>query len=75
MIRITHQRSKCIGCYYCVEVAPNNWKMNTEDGKAMLLNANEKKGFYTTVTGDDDLDNNIDAAEVCPVKIIKVEKV
>jgi len=58
-----------------VEVAPNNWKMNTEDGKAMLLNANEKKGFYTTVTGDDDLDNNIDATEVCPVKIIKVEKV
>jgi len=75
MIRITHQRHKCIGCYYCIEIAPNNWKMNTQDGKAMLLNATEKKGFYTTLTGDDDYENNVDAAEVCPVKIIKIEKV
>jgi len=49
--------------------------MNTEDGKAILLNATEKKGFYTTLTGDDDYDDNVDAADVCPVKIIKVEKI
>ncbi|MBN2667998.1 MAG: ferredoxin, partial [Bacteroidales bacterium] len=43
MIRITHQRIKCIGCGNCVEVAQNNWSMNDSDGKADLHEANEKK--------------------------------
>lgn len=74
MVRIIHQRNKCIGCYYCAEIAPNNWKMSKEDGKATLLNSTEKKGFYISITGDEDFIDNKDAADVCPVGIIKVEK-
>ena len=75
MIRISHQRSKCIGCYYCVEVAPNTWKIDEKDAKALLIGAKNKKEFYTLVTSDDEYEDNIEAQDICPVKIIKVEKV
>ena len=75
MIRITQQRIKCIGCGNCVEVAQNNWQMNDADGKADLLDAKDKKGFYTTLSSDDDYEPNLEAQNICPVKIIKVERV
>ena len=74
MIRITHQREKCIGCGYCVEVAPYRWRMNDKDGKSDLVSAKNKKGFYNVVVADDEYEDNKEAAELCPVKIIKVEK-
>jgi ferredoxin len=74
MVVITLQRAKCIGCNYCVELAPGQFQMSKKDGKAVLLHANEKKGFYTLKSLDDSLlDNAIKAKEVCPVKIISVK--
>jgi len=40
-----------------------------------LLGAKEKKGFYTIVSSDDDYEPNIEAQNICPVKIIRVERV
>lgn len=74
MIRIIQQRSKCIGCFYCVEVAPNRWKMNEQDGKSSLVDAIEKKGFYIATGQDFEYDENKEAESICPVNIIKVEK-
>ncbi|MBN1251565.1 MAG: ferredoxin [Bacteroidales bacterium] len=75
MIRITHHRAKCIGCGYCIEVAPYRWLMNKKDGKTDLISAKGKKEIYTLVVADDEFENNKEAAELCPVKIIRVEKV
>ncbi|PJB13968.1 MAG: ferredoxin [Flavobacteriales bacterium CG_4_9_14_3_um_filter_32_8] len=75
MIRITHQREKCIGCNYCVELAFERWRISKKDGKVTLIDGINKKGFYTTLTGDDEYEANLNAAKVCPVKIIRVEKV
>jgi len=74
MVIITLQRAKCIGCNYCVELAPGQFQMSKKDGKAVLLHAKVKKGFYTLKSLDDSmLDNAIKAKEVCPVKIISVK--
>jgi len=74
MVIITLQRAKCIGCNYCVELAPDQFQMSKKDGKAVLLHAREKKGFYTIKSMDDSmLDNVVKAKEVCPVKIISVK--
>ena len=73
MVRIIHQRGKCIGCNYCVEVAPATWRMNNKDGKASLIGGKQKKDFFILITTDDNLDTNIEAMELCPVKIIKTE--
>lgn len=75
MIRIIHQRDKCIGCNYCVEIAYDRWRMSKKDGKCTLIEGKNKKGFYTAVVGNDEFEANVNAAKACPVKIIKVEKV
>ena len=44
MIRIIHQREKCIGCNYCVELAFDRWRMSKKDGKCTLIGGKNKKG-------------------------------
>jgi ferredoxin len=74
MIIITLQRKKCIGCNYCVELAPRQFQMSKKDGKAVLLHANEKKGFFTIKSNDDLIFENCEkASKSCPVKIIDVK--
>ena len=75
MIRITHQREKCIGCNYCVEIAYDRWRMSKKDGKATLLGGEPKKGFYTIRVGDEEFEENKKAEVACPVNIIQVKKV
>lgn len=73
MVIITHQRDKCIGCNYCVELAYDQWRMSKKDGKATLLGAINKRGFHTARVDNADYDANVKAAEACPVNIIKVK--
>lgn len=72
MVRITQQRAKCIGCNACVEAADYRWRVSRKDGKCTLIGAIEKKGFYTVVVNDHELDDNLLAAKNCPVNIITV---
>lgn len=73
MPKIIHLRQRCIGCNACVEVAYEYWRMSKKDGKAVLIGGKEKKGIYTLDIRDDELEVNLKAAEVCPVKVIRVE--
>ncbi|WP_298555775.1 ferredoxin [uncultured Algibacter sp.] len=76
MVVITLQRNKCIGCNYCVELAPSQFQMSKKDGKSVLLHSNEKKGFFTLKSKDSlifETCNN--AAKACPVKIISVKHI
>ncbi len=74
MLIITLQRAKCIGCNYCQELAPEQYRMSKKDGKAVLLNARERNGFHTVKLHDDSLTEvNFKAEEACPAKIIKVK--
>lgn len=75
MVIITLQREKCIGCNYCVELAYDHWRMSKKDGKSNLLGSVNRKGFHTVKVNDTELDDNIKAAEACPVKIIKVKQI
>jgi ferredoxin len=74
MLVITFQRKKCIGCNYCVEAAPELFRMSAKDGKAVLLKSYEKKGFHTVKTKEMRLYAQAEQAkEVCPAKIIHVK--
>lgn len=75
MVIITHQRDKCIGCNYCVELAYSRLRMSKKDGKATLLGGENKKGFYTVRTENEEYDDNMKAANACPVNIIKVKMI
>jgi len=76
MIVITLQRKKCIGCNYCVEFAPEQYRISKKDGKSVLLQSVEKRGFHTLKSTDESiLEVNLKAKEACPVKIISVKQV
>ncbi len=72
MTKVIHQRAKCIGCNYCVELAPERWRMSRKDGKAVLIGGKDKKGFYAVDIHDIELEQNQRAADACPVKIIQL---
>lgn len=74
MVIITLQRNKCIGCNYCVELAPEQFQMSKKDGKSVLLQSQEKKGFFTVKSHDNSIYNVAEEAKrACPVKIIEVK--
>lgn len=71
MVIVTLQRDKCIGCNYCVEMAPGQFQMSKKDGKSVLLKSTEKKGFFTIKSHDNSiLEPCQNAHKACPVKII-----
>jgi len=72
VITIIQQRAKCIGCNYCVELAPQRWRMSRKDGKSVLLEATDKKGFWNVKVREDELESNLKAAKACPVNIIQI---
>ncbi len=74
MIRITHFRSKCIGCNACVEANFQRWIISKKDGKSILIGGKEKKEIYFLVANDFEYEYSKTAAKNCPVKIIRVEK-
>lgn len=74
MVVITLQRNKCIGCNYCVELAPQQFQMSKKDGKSVLLHSQNKKGFFTIKSNEDVIFEVCEnAAKACPVKIINVK--
>ncbi len=75
MIRIIQQRIKCIGCNACVEAADYRWRLSTKDGKCTLVGGIEKRGFYSVMVHDHELEDNLKAAQNCPVNIIKIHEI
>lgn len=73
-ITIIHQRAKCIGCNYCVEQAPERWRMSKKDGKSVLIGGIEKKNFFVAKVSFTEKEANEKAAKVCPVNIIQVRE-
>ena len=71
MVIITLQRDKCIGCNYCVEMAPAQFQMSKKDGKSVLLKSTNSKGFFTLKSPDHTIIEQCELAEkACPVNII-----
>jgi ferredoxin len=74
MVVITLQRKKCIGCNYCVEMAPGQFRMSKKDGKSVLLNSVDKKGFHTLKSAENHIfEDTLKAQEACPVNIISTK--
>ncbi|WP_049982321.1 ferredoxin [Halorubrum sp. BV1] len=56
--KVVFEANKCFGAGKCAEVA-DNWVMDIQSGMA------KPRSYYI---GEDELDENIRAAEVCPAK-------
>ena len=75
MIVVTLQRKKCIGCNYCAEFAPEQFRMSKKDGKSVLIGSQNKNGFHTLKTQNNIYLEQLEKAkETCPVNIIWVSR-
>jgi len=62
--KIEFKRDECIGCGACAAVCPDNWEMK-DDGKSTPKKIAIDKA---------ELKCNEEAADVCPVDIIKISR-
>jgi ferredoxin len=69
--KIIHEIEGCIGCGACVSACPKFWKMKGD--KAYLKGSKKAGKNYVLETGD--IGCNQDAADGCPVTVIKIKKV
>ena len=75
MVKVIHEKWKCIGCGACANVCSEFWEMG-DDGKAKLKGAEYKKtdeGELGELTVDDAKCNK-DAESGCPVQCIHVKE-
>ncbi|MCB0804010.1 MAG: ferredoxin [Flavobacteriales bacterium] len=72
MFQILFHRKKCIGCNACVESAPERWRVSKKDGRCNLIDGKEKKGIYKVMLSFDEYEQNLEAANNCPVKVIQL---
>lgn len=61
--KIVHDEDVCIGCAACAAVSPNNWEMK----------GNKSIPKKTTIS-DKELDENMEAAKICPVNCIHINE-
>ncbi len=71
MAKIIHERDKCIGCGACATMCPEFWEMSS-DGKSTLKGSKKQGKYYVLEVKE--IKCNEEAANVCPVQIIKIEK-
>ncbi len=73
--KVIFDRETCIGAIACYSVNPKFWDLS-KDGKVDLKNAKKNKsGKYELIIEEEDFQINKDAADVCPVLAIVIEKI
>lgn len=70
-MKIKLERLKCIGCGSCVAVCAAHFEMDEENLSHLKDSARDAEG--NEEKEDAEIDCVKDAAEICPVQIIKVE--
>ena len=75
--KIIYDREGCIGALACVGVAEKFWIASDVGMKADLKGAtfNKKTKRWELIIDEKDFEVNKVAAEVCPVVVIKIEKI
>ncbi len=74
-IRVTIDRDSCISDFACVAVCPDVFEM-ADDGKSAITEQYRVGGDLGVGEVPDDLEDCVNqAVDICPVKIIKAEKV
>lgn len=70
--KIIHFKKDCISCGACAAICPEFWEMD-EEGLAQLREGVEVEGRWEReINSEDERARNQDAADACPVQIIKV---
>lgn len=67
--KIVYHKNECIGAFACVAAEPKEWEQN--GAVADLIGYDEKDG-ETYIKYLDEIGNNLEAAQSCPVNCIHI---
>lgn len=75
--RVSYDKDGCIGAFACFAVAPEFWTQDNTTNKVDLKDAtfNEQTNRFELIIDEKDLQLMQDSADVCPVKVIIIEKI
>ncbi len=69
--KIIYKKNECIGAFACVAAEPKHWEEDGDSDKADLVEGiHEGEEVYIKYL--DELDNNLEAAQSCPVNCIHI---
>lgn len=70
--KVLHYKKECISCGACAAICPEFWVMD-DDGAATLKESTLVDDHYEReINSEDEKARNQEAADACPVQIIKV---
>jgi len=73
---IIEPRESCISDMVCVSICPDVFEMNPDDNKSQITEKYREGGNIAVgIISDDLLSCAQDAANACPVQIIRIEKI
>lgn len=70
--KITYLKDECIGAFACVDAESKTWKKVGD--KADIINPDSKDENEVYIKYVDNLENNLEAAQSCPVNCIHIEE-
>ncbi len=72
--KILHFKNDCISCGACAAICPDFWEMDDE-GMAHLKESKQNKDCWEReIDTEENRAKNQEAADACPVQIIKLEE-
>ncbi len=71
--KVVHFKKDCISCGACAAISPDFWEMDPE-GMAQLKDSTEEGDKWVRSITKEEVEENQEAADVCPVNIIHVEE-
>ena len=69
--KIIYKKNECIGAFACVALEPKHWEKQDASDVADLIDGIHE-GDEVYVKYMDELDNNLEAAQSCPVNCIHI---
>jgi len=73
--KIIQLKEECISCGACAAICPEFWQMDDEGMAHLKESVKVDDHWERIITTEDERARNQEAAEACPVTIIKIEKI
>ncbi|MCF7872455.1 ferredoxin [Candidatus Woesearchaeota archaeon] len=70
--RIVYHKKECIGAFACLAAEPGSWKQAGDKADLIGGLVDVKEGDQVFIKEVDELDNNLEAAQCCPVNCIHI---
>jgi len=73
--KILHNFDECISCGACAAICPEFWEMDDEGMAHLKESVKVEDHWERSIDTEDSRARNQEAADACPVDIIKIEKI